>query len=205
MPFTIHPHFLDCMSQVPAFISILDLGGNLLWCNRFGYGYDRSILGQPISLVFVEEDRSIWDAAFRRAIEGSQGVRYALRLRVPTPPGWSPISGRLSGVSIGGVVTYVVAVTLDESTPVPVEESHSRCVQGRPRHHEDHVTLSQAAAIIGRSKEALRHYRDLPAPVVAGGGRQRSLYSWAEMRPWLERTFNRKLPERFPSLRPPRG
>lgn len=203
----------EILSQSPLFVTVLSLDGRMLWLNRYAYGYDRSVDGTSADPIILPEDIPVWLDAFRRAVSGERDVGYTVRLRIPTPPGWVRVVGKLSPVSIDGAVKYVIAVTLDAT--VGGIDPYSNCASGcspaclpvsAPRQgHEDHVTLSQAAAIVGRSKEALRHYRDLPAPVVVGGGGQRSLYSWAEMRPWLERTFNRRLPERFPSLRPPRG
>ena len=70
-----------------------------------------------------------------------------------------------------------------------------------PEQTEQLVTLDQMAAIVSRQKSSLRHYREeLPPPRVQGRRGQATLWAWAEVRPWLERTFARKLPERFPSL-----
>lgn len=63
------------------------------------------------------------------------------------------------------------------------------------------VTLDQMAALVGRQKDSLRHYRDqMPEPRVRGRRGQASLWAWPEVRPWLEQTFARRLPERFPTL-----
>lgn len=63
----------------------------------------------------------------------------------------------------------------------------------------DLITLDQAAALVRRSKDTLRRYApEMPAPRVKGRGGKRSEWSYAEIRPWLETTFARKLPDAFP-------
>jgi hypothetical protein len=74
---------------------------------------------------------------------------------------------------------------------------------------EQYVTLDQMAAVVSRSKRTLekrknRRENPLPAPYVEGGGGKPDEWLWALVRPWLEREFSRKLPERFPQQRPPR-
>lgn len=67
------------------------------------------------------------------------------------------------------------------------------------------VTLDQAAALVERSKRSLEYYRrhprhQLPDPTVEGGGGRPHLWDWRVMRPWLERTFRARLPERLPDV-----
>jgi hypothetical protein len=77
-----------------------------------------------------------------------------------------------------------------------------RTPQGNPTEHEpsielpDLVDLDQAAAVVNRKPAALRHYRDrgMPKPHVRGKKGQPNEYLWSEMRPWLEKTFNRSIP-----------
>ncbi len=69
-----------------------------------------------------------------------------------------------------------------------------------------HVTLDQMAAHVNRSKRTLerlkkRSNNPLPPPSVEGGGGKPDEWVWPDVRPWLEKEFKRKLPERFP----PRG
>lgn len=69
-----------------------------------------------------------------------------------------------------------------------------------------HVTLSQVASYVCRSKRTLEDYKrkGMPAPAIRGGGRGKpDEWVWDELRPWLEKTFDRKLPEQFPTLNPP--
>jgi hypothetical protein len=70
-----------------------------------------------------------------------------------------------------------------------------------------HVTLDQMAAMVNRSKRTLerlktRKNNPLPDPDVPGGGGKPDEWEWAKVRPWLEAEFTRRLPERYPSLRP---
>jgi hypothetical protein len=62
------------------------------------------------------------------------------------------------------------------------------------------IRLDQAAAMAHMTKRALENYkrRGMPKPTRQGRGGRFSLYSWPEMRVWLERTFDLRLPEHFP-------
>jgi hypothetical protein len=64
---------------------------------------------------------------------------------------------------------------------------------------ESLVTLAQAAALVHRSKRALEGYkgRGMPKARVRGGGGKPSLWAYSEIRPWLTKTFDVPLPERF--------
>ena len=68
-----------------------------------------------------------------------------------------------------------------------------------------HVTLTQAAAIVNRSKRTLEGYKqkdpEFPAPRVKGGDGKPDEWAWSELRPWLAETFKKDLPERFPTDR----
>jgi len=61
----------------------------------------------------------------------------------------------------------------------------------------DLVTLDQAAALVNRSARTLERYkkRGLPRPFVLGGGGKPHEYPLDEMRKWLQKTFNRPIPE----------
>jgi hypothetical protein len=71
-----------------------------------------------------------------------------------------------------------------------------------PAPAEQLVTLDQAAATVRRSKRALEKYRGkgLPAPRIQGRRGHPHLWLWADLRPWLERTFGFHLPEQFPGV-----
>jgi hypothetical protein len=72
---------------------------------------------------------------------------------------------------------------------------------------EQYVTLDQAAALVNRSKKTLERYlrnpkskaAQMPAPDVEGFGGKPHEWRWGTLRPWLEKTFGKKLPERLPS------
>lgn len=69
---------------------------------------------------------------------------------------------------------------------------------------EQYVTMDQAAALVSKAKRTLRHYYDdakMPEPDVRGKGGKPHEWKWDTLRPWLEETFERKLPERPPMLR----
>jgi len=61
----------------------------------------------------------------------------------------------------------------------------------------DLVTLDQAAGWVNRTARGLRHYRNrgMPKPFIQGTKGKPNEYLWSEMRPWLENTFDRKIPD----------
>lgn len=64
-----------------------------------------------------------------------------------------------------------------------------------------YVTMDQAAAIVSRSKRTLRGYYDngdMPEPEIRGKGGTPHEWQWEKLRPWLQETFKRPLPERYP-------
>ncbi len=63
---------------------------------------------------------------------------------------------------------------------------------------EQLVSLDQAAALCNRQLKAVESKPDLPTPTVPASGDQPALYSWQALRPWLEGTFRKALPEKFP-------
>jgi hypothetical protein len=74
---------------------------------------------------------------------------------------------------------------------------------------DQYVTLDQAAALVNRSKKTLERRvnktgSDAPPPDVEGGGGRAHEWRWSLFRPWLEKTFGKPLPERFPSRLPRR-
>jgi hypothetical protein len=85
-------------------------------------------------------------------------------------------------------------------TPAPQANSGTTTANGEPpetpAEPPDLVTLDQAAALVNRSPAALRHYRSkgMPKPYIQGTKGKPNEFLWSEMRPWLESTFNRKIP-----------
>ena len=68
------------------------------------------------------------------------------------------------------------------------------------------VTLRQVAPLVGLSKATLRHYKDsMPPPIGSWENGKTYRWDWKELRPWLEETFDIRLPERFPDPTPPRS
>jgi hypothetical protein len=67
---------------------------------------------------------------------------------------------------------------------------------------EQYVTLDQAAGFVNRGKKTLERYlkkEKMPQPDVEGGGGRPHEWIWSTLRPWLEKTFGKSLPERLPS------
>ncbi len=61
------------------------------------------------------------------------------------------------------------------------------------------VTLREVAPLVGRAKRTLRRYKEaMPPPAAPGGEGKKDCWDWRELRPWLEKKFGMKLPERFP-------
>lgn len=80
--------------------------------------------------------------------------------------------------------------------------SRSVMSQEMPGEEIQYVTLDQIAAIVPRTKRTLEKYVDaMPARRVKGGGGKPNEWVWSEVRPWLEQTFSRPLPARYPSPR----
>lgn len=66
---------------------------------------------------------------------------------------------------------------------------------------DDLITLSIAAALVKRRKRTLEIWNKkdpMPEPEVEGGGGKAHEYSYAKIRPWLERHGSRKLPAALP-------
>lgn len=71
-------------------------------------------------------------------------------------------------------------------------------------HVPQYVTLDQCAAMVNRSKRTLESQKknaDFPSPTVKGGGGKPDEWDWQSIRPWLERTYNKLLPVKFPTSR----
>jgi len=90
----------------------------------------------------------------------------------------------------------VIPPQSNAASPESVPDRQSERPRG-PTELPDLVTLDQAAAVVNRSPAALRHYRNqgMPKPFVQGTKGKPNEYRWDEMRPWLEDTFGRPVPE----------
>jgi len=69
-----------------------------------------------------------------------------------------------------------------------------------------YVTLDKMAAMVDRSKRTLEklqthRHNPLPKPDVEGGGGRPHEWKWSNVRLWLEKTYDRVMPEQFPSDR----
>ena len=96
--------------------------------------------------------------------------------------------------AISELLAHLTAPTPAEpSTPPTGEKRPSEA----PAELPDLVTLDQAAALVNRQPNGLRHYRKkgMPKPQIQGRKGKPNEYLWSEMRPWLEETFGRKIPE----------
>jgi hypothetical protein len=121
--------------------------------------------------------------------EGMPGLAYALLVSLVGLTTDDAPTDRLSEKDALIVQTWLAKVQTDltKDGANPVE-----CL----------VTLQQAAAMVSRSKKTLeRRKGNMPMPKVSGGGGKPDEWEWAELRPWLEKEFKRKLPERFPADR----
>ncbi len=68
------------------------------------------------------------------------------------------------------------------------------------------VSLRMVAPLVGRKKHTLANYKEkMPPPDIPGGDGKTHFWDWQTLRPWLEETFDTKLPERFPGRMPPRS
>ena len=66
----------------------------------------------------------------------------------------------------------------------------------------DHVTLSQAAAMVHRSKRSLEKLitsGEFPTADIEGGGGKAGYWRWSQLRPYLIEKFGLKLPDTFPA------
>jgi hypothetical protein len=82
-----------------------------------------------------------------------------------------------------------------------IEEQEDDLVTYDP---EQYVTLDQAAAWVNRAKKTLerrvnKEGSDAPLPEVEGGSGRAHEWRWSVLRPWLEKTYGKKLPGRLPS------
>jgi hypothetical protein len=95
----------------------------------------------------------------------------------------------------------------DELDGLLGQAEHAVWEGSAPPAAEQYVTLDQAAARVNRSKKTLERWvnkegSDAPPPDVEGGGGRAHEWRWSILRPWLEKTFGKSLPERFPSRLP---
>jgi hypothetical protein len=93
------------------------------------------------------------------------------------------------------------------STSTPPNEKPEDTRQQKNPPIPQYVNLDQAAAWVNRSKRTLERYLHrpksetarMPEPDVEGTGGKPHEWLWTHLRPWLEATFGKSLPESLPS------
>jgi len=134
---------------------------------------------------------------FNEALRGDPIDVETFRLRLvnwlvdKVVDGWPPLPEELKPP---------MEASVDGPMPEELADLRPAAFPTMPREeHECLITLQQAAALVHRSKRALEEYkaRGMPKPRVRGGGGKPSLWAYAEIRPWLTKTFDISLPERF--------
>jgi hypothetical protein len=109
---------------------------------------------------------------------------------------------------LGGFVDVALGMQSNFSKPlmvtsaaVPLLEDGNTVTSTSPTGVPDYIDLDQSAALVGRSKRTLeRRLRKMPPPAIKGSGGKKSEWLWSVMRPWLEKEFGRKLPDRPPHI-----
>jgi len=109
-----------------------------------------------------------------------------------------------------------VRIDLIQCVPKPPQfllapDGHDRLSKDRlwdvdppPEDQSDYIVrLSQAAAVVSRSKRTLERWvkddKDFPLPDVEGGGGKANEWKWSRLRPYLEAKTGKELPKRFPA------
>lgn len=105
-------HLESALAQMPAFLSLHDREGRILWSSSWAYGLDRQrerIQSSNGDEVIVPEDRPVWRAAVHAAAYRREVARYRVRLQTPEA-GVVTIAGRAAPVVVDNVVRYVVVL-----------------------------------------------------------------------------------------------
>jgi hypothetical protein len=147
------------------------------------------------------DSKAHFDGRLDAAIEALCAARRPLVALVPdVPERW----GRLQRL---GQLPPAVASVQDDASLQELHAFHAFVAQrAGPVQLEQYVTLDQAASLVSKSKKTVAGHMnkpdsDAPLPDVEGGGGRAHEWRWSALRPWLEQTFRRKLPEQFPTLR----
>jgi hypothetical protein len=103
----------------------------------------------------------------------------------------------------GGPTIGRPAGSIETNGPTERRTAENACGSEMNQEVRQYVTLDQVASLVNRSKRTLEGYKkQMPPPAIQGGGRGKAdEWIWSVLRPWLEKTFDRALPERFPSLK----
>jgi hypothetical protein len=166
---------------------------------HFGQGQETQLLerGQKaLRELLAEIKRLGLPLNFKRDdLQGADNVRVAVEKILFAADNlncWDPFQSTMHMVLLGDSLAELKAAldSLDTDTELA----------------DQYVTLDQAAAFVNRSKKTLeramnKSNSDAPPPDVEGGGGRPHEWRWSVLRPWLEKTYGKKLPERFPQLR----
>lgn len=101
------------LKQLPYFVSVFNLDGEITWVNRIAYGLRNNVIGKRADLLMLEDDRVAWWAGFRRVVHLREVVDFSCRIHTPEPPGWAKIDGKLSPHIVRSKVKWVVSVCYD--------------------------------------------------------------------------------------------
>lgn len=177
-------------ASIPAAALNSDLDTILRRCHQRAEGL-RPIDAQAVLSPFVSASSGIWSEldSFRADL----WVEWMVP-RFARPSDWwedpSDDSGPETPIYPPGWMVDVA--TAGDDLLEPSENGTAAAPPEMP----DLVTLDQAAGVVNKTAHGLRHYRKrgMPKPHVRGRKGQSHEYLWSEMRPWLERTFNRPIP-----------
>lgn len=97
-----------------------------------------------------------------------------------------------------GKSTFIGGATEgDEGRTLIVVQPPTAATQSAP----DYIDLDQAAALVNRGKKTLERAladQKMPSPDVEGGGGKKHEWVYLKLKPWLEKTYGRILPDRPP-------
>jgi hypothetical protein len=162
------------------------------WFARGGFAASRDAWQNLVSRGFA------YDEVLQ--IGPEQAAAFLMQAKIELPP---ELAAMVQAIALPKIVAHTrEGRTNAGEAQALAEERKGTCSEGIDLPEAsvglpDLVTLDQAAALVNRSKSALRHYRakGMPAPVVRGKKGQPNEYRLSEMLPWLEKTFNRRFPD----------
>ena len=169
----------------------------------------------PMKLRVGQEDIGHTHKIQRRRIEGNPSRTIHRRLYFPTDeqlaamkgfypnddperPPWRKIE---TALVVGGNDPAIMG-DISANVLLTILMSLTEKTQAKNEHMID---LDQAAALVNRSKRTLERYqknprKHMPLPVIQGGAGKKSEWKYSELKPWLEREFDRLLPDKPPHV-----